>query len=370
MKYTEQQKIEAGKIVAKILNQKQGNETKINAFKKSRKIISLVNWNRCNLCCPYCVSSMHIPGVQKAINILDEIGYVEFGKKLQILIDYFKSDGSLVHIVFGSGEYTMYEGWEYLFDIAYKNNCTIGMQSNMQTAEQTALIYDKYPAEWIANNVGYNASYHLGTYLLRPNSQENRDRYVNTLIKIIADRKIQTNLIVPLSPQVLADDQFESEIEKIKNYYKDYPKKFTVHFVELVHILNGKKYPDSFTDAERNRLYELMSKHNSTRPLSGDKKDLEYGERFYVKGVRCWLPSRIIQVTQNGDLLSCEYSKEGIAGNIKNIETLGSFLKADYINCPFDVCGCTSAGRTYAFNLCDITLDEYISLFKKILANQ
>ena len=333
----------------------------------SEKIISLNCWNKCILKCPYCVGNMHVPDAQQAPNILDKMGIIKFNSQVEKMISAFGADGSRVKIVFAAADLLLWGGYEQLFDIAVKHNCKIMILSNLHLHKRLLAIFDKYDKTYISDNINFDVSYHLGTYLERSNTNYLRDMFVNRYIKLIADRGCAVNLVVPLAPKVLADKIFENEINKIKTYFAE--GKFTVHFVELVYTLYGKRYPNSYTDRERMRVFELIHNHNSTRPIPLTIENLKYNQRFFLKGARCWFPSRYIHINMMGEIVNCDYGDILQRGKPVNIDTVTDFntlLSPSPTFCKHDICGCSRWGNVYALNPVNVTIDKYIEFLLKI----
>lgn len=350
--------------VSKSFNGLELDEKKVKALKGSPKIISLCYWNKCNLLCPYCVSSMNLKEVQKVTNIVEEIGIDKFIENLQKLVDIFKADGSDVRIVFSSGEPGMSEEFEQLFDFAMANNCFVGIQTNLHYAQKYDRVFSKYPADLISAKVRFNVSYHLGTYLTRKFSDYLREKFLKEYLPVLVKHNVAVSIITPLTPEVLTDEKFESELNYIKSIFPI--NGVSIQLVELVHIYKGKRYPDSFTAEEKNKIIELCDRFNSIRQRPTDGQNIGYNEFYYLKGMRCFLPTQVVQIVPNGDFVSCEYEAHGITGNIKTPEKFEEALSnKDYIYCPFNVCHCSSAGNTFCLSPANITIDKYIGELDK-----
>lgn len=356
--------------VSQKFNQRPFNEDKVKLIESRAKLISLSYWNKCNLLCPYCVSCMHLKEVQKIPNVVDEIGIDKFIENLQLLVNLFKSDGSKVRIMFASGDFGMAEEFEQLFDFAMANDCSVGIQTNLHYAKKFDRIFSKYPVELISREVGFNFSYHLGTYLTRKFSTYLRERFLSEYLPVLVKYRVKASLITPLTPGVLEDPLFEGELEYIKSIF--HPDNLTIQLVELVHVFQGKRYPDSFTEQQRNRIIKLCNKHNSIRQRPSEGVNMEYNEYFYLKGMRCFLPTQVVQIVPNGDFVSCEYETHGISGNIKNPEGFkGALSMKDFVYCPFNTCHCSSAGYSYCIEPSNVSVDEYIvELNKQIDKNE
>jgi hypothetical protein len=241
--------------------------------------------------------------------------------------------------VAGSGEPLESPHFDYVFDALASAGARIHVPTNLHRWTVLADALNRY------DNVGIVTSYHLGAFL--DHGLARRERWWEGFSAI--DAKHFGPVVVPLTPGVLADKNFENECDRIK------ARGVGLHLLELVHKMHGKRYPESYTEDEWKRAWHLMEKYDSKRARTKSLDGLKAVPRkLQLEGKVCHVFKRRITVKYRGEILHCvKKSKLGIIGEYDG--PWWGKAKA----CPFEVCKCRPLAVRHCLKPNGIPLERF-----------
>lgn len=325
----------------------------VNHILSQPKAFDISFTTRCALKCPYCLNSMFKPSVQRRTEMVDSIGVERYIKNLKVLIEpYVPANISFA----GAGEATQSEHFVKITSemLAMGNNILIS--TNLYHSEHLETLL-KNCSDEESKRIFIIFSYHLGACLERKNGKELRRELLKNYAKIASYGHIY-QITTPLTPEVLVDKVFERDLEYFETLHPS-PSKLQLDLRELVGKYKGLRYPLAYTEQETRRMLALRGKYGVAKPMPIPFKYVTHVPR--LKGMPCYLSTRLLQISINGSIYRCQLTKRNIIGNISNVKSLANKrLFSDKPRlCPHETCSCKPRGSYYCLRPYRVTLAEY-----------
>lgn len=330
------------------------------------KNISLFFSPECSLKCPYCSSKLYQKGLQKTLKskvIIDKIGIKRYIENVSRLIEPYMP---LRVTLAGTGEPTESPHFFKLANTFLEMGNQVHIQTNLLHSKVIETFLRSFSKDDVAERVSFLASYHLGAFLDMDEGKTLRQRFLKVHYPRIAKYNCKMIMVTPMTPKVLKDKNFIGDFEYMSTLYPN-PERFIAYPLELGAIYQEKRWPGSYTESERLRVYELLDKTNSLRTVPTNSDMLKNMNNFlYLKHMPCHVRTKNILVGIDGDIWYCTKNKEDIIGNIANVKKLNYPYDNYQILCPQDKCNCKAFGYSYCLFPNGISIEEYYAEYAKV----
>jgi hypothetical protein len=333
---------------------KPGEEERI---RQSPKKIKLYFGNTCSLKCEYCTARMYEEKRQRRPSVLDWLPAATYVENIRKII----GNDNVVIRMDGPGE--VVEHPEF-FDVAeplFSDGHPTVIMTNLLRLGPLWRLVKAFPLEEIRDRLRLVVSYHLGTYLDRPNSEKSRSGWLKRMRKL-APIGMKMHVMTPLTPGVLRDKKYVSEMDALRSIWRE--GMFSVNALELGRTYQGKRYPASYTPEEAARVKEVMAAVGSTRHTVADGAVLKLTSPPYrLQGMTCFIRMQTLRIGVDGSIFSCVRKKEDIIGNVSDLSgvDLEEFRKP--IECPYEKCTCKGKAWNNCLGVRGITPDIYYRAF-------
>ena len=296
----------------------------------------------CPLKCDYCANNMHKPSVQARKSIIDRVGAAGYIEKVGEIIDYWSP---MTINFFGPGETTHVPWFVDLAQAVYREGNHIVIQTNMLPRKNLFRFIDSVDPE----GVTVAASYHVGVL-----DAHRRAGVFGGIVDALA-KSAKVHVTVPLAPKALAAPNLATDLAAFREAGASlYP-------IELGHVLDGKRYPASYTDAERKQVKSLMRQFGTERPVPTDTALLKYvTPNLHLKGRSCYARS-MAHVGLDGGMFPCSAAPldPRYLGHLIDGFDLEALFSSEPWACPFDECRCKPIGLRYCLKPAGVTIEEY-----------
>ncbi|MHC4177398.1 MAG: hypothetical protein ACYSWU_07825 [Planctomycetota bacterium] len=337
----------------------------INNLRIAKRALHVNFAGKCQLKCGYCVSNMHKPNVQKRSSLIDQIGMGAYLKQVQPIIDRY---APMKVTLTGPGEPAMVPGFtELAHAVFHGGENVVSIQTNMLPIKQLLAFINAYTEEQ-RRNIYIAGSYHVGAFADKAQPEKWRGP-VRENFQAVVKTGVNVGVIVPLAPAALVDSKLENDLQAMKDAAAG---GFKLQLVELGHIYKGKRYPGSYTAAERRRIQVLLDAVGTVRVMPKQAETLKYmTPRLHLKGMPCYV-RREVNIGLFGGLFHCNGqppNKEQLGHLGRGIELEGLYSDKP-LRCPFDTCSCRSAAIARCLRPARIDIEEYYAAYYRALGDK
>ena len=272
------------------------------------KSLQLCISTKCQLGCAYCATGMNKPAVQRRPTIFDTMGVDEYLQRISPIIERYNPTVTIG----GPGEPTMAPEFEAIARAGRKVQVyTNGLRP-------------------VPVGVSVGVGYHVSELSAGQRSVVRRN--VTTFL----DAGCSVKIMAPLAPPVLWDDELEADLWVFVEQGAE------IALIDLGHVWHGKPYPESYTDAELERIDELRP-WGTYRELPKDIRQLRGALR--LKGTPCRAPAYEVSVGLTGDIWTC--GPAWPRGTVYDYD-IDNLYESGPVPCPFERCVCKTLGMTHA----------------------
>lgn len=269
--------------------------------------ITLYPTRFCNHGCWYCCSSAHL--ITEKRSVVDEMGVDAYIEAVLSLAGDRK-----VEYRFSGGEPLQHKDTPYIIDKLIEAGHEICLGTNGVHIRTVAPILEKH-----GKKVRYEASFHLGQYLLKESRAES---YLKNHLPTMLKHCREMELVVPLTPLLLSSHHthiFMSRAAKIIDSY-GFNSRDVFNLTELGGIFEGRNFPADYTQEEKDAIAELHTLYGKEGfNLAEVESETKLNRKLDLATVPCFNMTRLFQVGDDGRIWVCGAGiPEHIIGNIKD----------------------------------------------------
>jgi len=313
----------------------------------------------CSLRCPYCVSNMHHDGKQRRSTVLGKLGPEKYVENVRRVVGSERRN--VLHG--GPGEVIEVDGFKHIFKSFADDGCIQIIQTN-GNALPSLLEFFREMGREVMSRTRFNISYHLGSYLAKDNPDHRRRRFIEKCMAVLAEFDCRCQVITPMTPAVLRDDRYVDETKEIRSMFG--PDRCKIKAMELGHIFNGKRYPQSYTKEESLLVKEVMAAVGTTRQIVDTPELVRFmGPKLRLRGMPCFVRLRTIKIGINGDVYFCTRNKIDVEGNIKDPDSVNVSTFRNVVFCPHEICSCKGMAYMNVLRMYGISPEEYYVAYWK-----
>jgi organic radical activating enzyme len=305
--------------------------------------ITIYPTDHCSHHCWYCCS--HEGNRNPVKSVIDEMGWHSFINRILKL-----SNGIPCEYRISGGEPLEHPATLLIIERLLENGHTVCLGTNGVHIEHLQRLQGK---------IKFETSFHLGQYLKEP-TRGRADDWIDVYLPQMLNHASGIGIVIPMTLDVLYHPDTESYLDRIEEKLKPY--NFPSHafsFTELYGNFNGRTMPRDYTEADRNRIVELIHKYldpeykRTIDELSTINKSLK------LKGVPCYYMSRMLQINSIGDVIVCGAGlPDKKMGNIKS-DTLNVKITDEPQPCEFESCGCPPMAYSACLEPHGMTFEDY-----------
>ncbi len=341
-------------------------------FRKTLPAIDILLNPNCSHHCAYCCSQTHLR--EQRFNIVDQIGRETYLERLLRL-----ANGQRVGYRFaGAGECAEQAEFPYLLQGVLRAGHAAVIQTHGFTSKRIAAalaLLGPPPYEALSLVV----SFHYGAYI--DQGQTNRIRlFLNDHFPRLLGLTSRISVVLPITPSIVSSaaamKTYETCVEDLRAMAGQSGTELTFGALELHGPYQGRHYPESFTEAERRRLLDLLTRYGAGEQrramASGDSEAADImpsiGDFLHLKGMPCVAATRALKVGDDGVVLRCG------AGSPALPEMMGLLtedevpkIDGDHLKpCPFDRCNCLGMGLELCLDPLGLTPRDYLDEMARI----
>jgi len=322
---------------------------------------------KCSLRCPYCIGGMLNDDIEPSI--WDRMGTDILIEKIHRLFD---GKGIVNFGLPGRGEPTEHPDFVRMACALLSFGGCLKVQTNLLFGYKFVEIVQKmgFSKTEAARRIELAPSYHYGTFLtMGDQGQAIREKLLHkTLPAMLAVGIHITGFIIPMTPELLWDNQFVVDMEYLASLGATEST-----LIELHGQYHGKTYPDAYTKEECDQLLKLQARFHynpashgtclrdttsNITKLNPDKIKY-YNAPLYLRGLECSLGCLYVGVNYNGDMSHCGAAPKRFFGNLFTFDPTQDIFDVKPVPCTYHECGCRAAGNANAIIPNGFTLDDY-----------
>ena len=333
------------------------------AFYETTRQVDLCISPDCTLHCPYCVSHMK----QKRPNVILETIGIE--KYLERFFDIFGNYKHLNITIAGPGEPSESPYFVPICNALLDKGYKLRIYSNLSHLQNYLSIAKHIQYK---KQICVTSSYHFGAFMeLGDFGIARNDQFMKNIISIISSGVVILSMNTPLSPPMLTSENIKLYFTSVKQIKKS--TKIFVTPVELYGTYQGKAYPQSYTEKEREYVFKIHRRLHYHMESHGVANKIDYApvsektisrlqythNSPFLKGMPCLISYRHVVIDLQGRLFYCNSTPRFFISTLLSYDASKPIFSETEKPCPAIMCNCKSAGNAQCLKPHAITLNEY-----------
>jgi hypothetical protein len=269
--------------------------------------ITLYPTRFCSHGCWYCCSEAS--KVTERLSIVDEMGVDSYINAVLSLAGDKK-----VEYRFSGGEPLQHKDTPYIIEKLIKAGHEICLGTNGVHIKTVAPVLEKHKKK-----VRYEASFHLGQYLLKESRAES---YLKTSLPTMLKHCREMELVIPLTPLLLSSNHthlYLSRAAEIINSY-GFNSRDVFNLTELGGVFEGRNFPAEYTQEEKDAIAELHNLYGKENFNTAEvESETKLNRKLKLATVPCFNMTRLFQVGDDGRIWVCGAGvPENVVGNLQD----------------------------------------------------
>lgn len=265
-------------------------------------------------------------------SIIDAMGVGAYIKAVLSL-----AGGKRVEYRFSGGEPLQHKSTPYIIDKLIEAGHEICLGTNGVHIKTIVPVLEKH-----GKKVRYEASFHLGQYLLKESRAES---YLKTTLPTMLKHCREMELVIPLTPLLLSFSETHSYMEKAAEIINSYGfnSRDVFNLTELGGVFDGRNFPAEYTQEEKDAIAELHNLYGRENFNTAEiESEIKLNRSLKLATVPCFNMTRLFQVGDDGRVWVCGAgSPENVLGNLQDKDIASKVVISDEPKpCGFLKCLC------------------------------